>query len=154
MEPDIDADSDEPFIDPQVLARIKFSQIGERRNWESINVHYSGIPGNISLNINERVLLFKEFKVEPHLTSESRTLLQSSGAFSQSGEDLDCWWLQAGRKVQSSIHLQLEIDILGSAARLRTRLYQSRLDSSSYSRLQDGEVHSMRLAIQGPSDGL
>jgi len=43
-----------------VLARIKFSQIGERRNWEGINVHYSGIPGNISLNINERVLLFKQ----------------------------------------------------------------------------------------------
>ena len=60
LEPDIDADSDEPFIDPQVLARIKFSQIGERRNWEGINVHYSGIPGNISLNINERVLLFKQ----------------------------------------------------------------------------------------------
>ena len=58
LEPDGEQE-DEPFIDPQVLARIKFSQIGERRNWEGINVHYSGIPGNISLNINERMLLFK-----------------------------------------------------------------------------------------------
>ena len=58
IDPELD-EEDEPLLDPQVLARIKFSQIGERRNWEGINVQYAGIPGNVSLNINERQLMFQ-----------------------------------------------------------------------------------------------
>ena len=59
LDPEADSEDAEPLIDPQVLARLKFSQIGERRNWEGINVQYAGIPGNVTLNINERQLMFQ-----------------------------------------------------------------------------------------------
>ena len=55
----------EPLIDPQILARLKFSQIGEKRNWIGINVQYAGIPGNVTLNINERQLMFQQEMVRP-----------------------------------------------------------------------------------------
>ena len=51
-------EEDEPLIDPDVLERLKFSQIGGRRNWEGVSVQHAGIPGNVSLNINERQLMF------------------------------------------------------------------------------------------------
>ena len=68
LDPDADDEETEPLIDPQVLARLKFCQIGERRNWEGINVQYAGIPGNVSLNINERQLMFQPEMVRDSFT--------------------------------------------------------------------------------------
>ena len=58
LDQEAEEEAEEPLIDPQVLTRLKFSQIGERRSWEGINVQYAGIPGNVTLNINERQLMF------------------------------------------------------------------------------------------------
>ena len=38
-------------------------------------MHYSGIPGNISLNINERVLLFKQEMVRNILNLPIKVLI-------------------------------------------------------------------------------
>lgn len=44
----------EPFIEIQLLNKLKFQQSSERKNWQGINVRHAGIPGNVTLNFNER----------------------------------------------------------------------------------------------------
>lgn len=57
-------ESEEDFIDYQILNKLRFQQSAERKQWQGVNVTYSGIPGTSTLNQNERVLMFKEERAE------------------------------------------------------------------------------------------
>jgi hypothetical protein len=51
---------EDELIDPNVLIKLKFQQISERKSWQGINVLFSGIPGTTSLIPNEGIMMFQE----------------------------------------------------------------------------------------------
>ncbi len=55
-------DCSEPMLDVSVIARIKYQQSYERRNWHGMNVSYAGVPGT-SQHLNAReILMFSNEK--------------------------------------------------------------------------------------------
>lgn len=57
-------ESEEELIDYQVLSKLRFQQISERKQWQGVNISYSGIPGTSSLNPNEGIMMFVEERGE------------------------------------------------------------------------------------------
>ena len=78
-------DCGEPMLDASVIARIKFQQSYERRNWKGLNVSYAGVPGT-SQHLNAReILMFSNEK--DHIESQDKLLdffIQVSDACSSS----------------------------------------------------------------------
>ena len=64
MESDSEDEYPDELIDPNILSRIKFQQISERKAWQGLNVQFSGVPGTTTLIPNEGILMFSEERQE------------------------------------------------------------------------------------------
>lgn len=61
---DEDEETEEDLFDYNVLSKLRFQQISERKQWQGVNVTYSGIPGTSSLIPNEGIMMFVEERGE------------------------------------------------------------------------------------------
>lgn len=61
---DEEEESEEDLFDYNVLSKLRFQQISERKQWQGVNVTYSGIPGTSSLIPNEGIMMFVEERGE------------------------------------------------------------------------------------------
>jgi hypothetical protein len=69
-------------LDPQVLNKLKFKQSSDRKNWQGLNVLFSGVPGT-SVHLNGRdILYFKEEK--EHVEALEKVLDLATQMFSLS----------------------------------------------------------------------
>lgn len=64
MQSEDEDDGLDELIDSNILSRIKFQQISERKSWQGLNVNFSGVPGTTTLIPNEGILMFTEERQE------------------------------------------------------------------------------------------